>query len=265
MSAPREGSIIGTSWAATKAEIRVLADPDELSRAAANEFSSLARQAVATKGRFTVALAGGSTPRSAYAVLADENKRASPLPWQGIHVFFGDERHVPPDHAESNYGMVQDALLRHVLIPAGNVHRIHGELDATAAADQYEAELRRHFQLQRGQLPSFDLVMLGMGDDGHTASLFPATSALVEASRLVTANWVEQLRQYRITLTFPVLNNACEIMFLVAGNAKARVIDDLFKGDARSSRYPVHKVKPAHGRVLWLLDRAAAQAPEPPE
>ena len=265
MSAPREDSIRRTSLAGMKAEIRVLADVDELSRAAANEFSRLARQAVATKGRIAVALAGGSTPRSAYAVLAYEDKRANPLPWQRIHIFFGDERHVPPDHAESNYGMVRDALLRHVLIPAENVHRIHGELDAPAAADQYEEELRRHFQLQHGQLPLFDLVMLGMGDDGHIASLFSATSAVVEASRLVTANWVEQLRQYRLTLTFPVLNNACEIMFLVAGSSKARVIDDVFKGDARSSRYPVHKVKPAHGRVLWLLDRAAAQVPEPSE
>lgn len=262
MGVPRDGGIREASLAGTKAEIRVLADIDEVSRAAADEFSRLARQAVATKGRFAVALSGGSTPRSAYAILADKDKPASSLPWQRIHVFFGDERNVPPDDPESNYGMVRDTLLRHVLIPPENVHRIHGELEAATAADQYEEDLRRHFQLQRGQLPLFDLVMLGMGDDGHTASLFPATSAVVESSRLVTTNWVEQLRQYRLTLTFPVLNNACEIMFLVAGSAKARVIGDLFKGDARSSQYPVHKVRPAHGRVLWLLDRAAAQAPE---
>jgi 6-phosphogluconolactonase len=260
MNIPREIGATGKPSAAqAKIDMRIFADTAELSRAAANEFSRLARHAVATRERFTVALAGGATPRGAYTLLADEGKRAS-LPWEKIHVFFGDERPVPPEHCESNYGMAWDALLSHLPIPADNVHRIRGELNAQAAADQYEAELRRHFQLQVGQMPRFDLVMLGMGGDGHTASLFPESPALNETSRLVIANWVDEVQQYRLTVTFPVLNNAREIMFLVAGSAKAEVIGNLFNEHMRSTRYPVQKVKPVDGRVLWLLDRAAAQA-----
>ena len=204
-----------------KADVRILVDTAELSRAAAHEFSKLAREAVATRDRFTVALAGGSTPRAAYTVLADEDKHAF-LPWEKIHIFFGDERDVPPEHRDSNYRMVREALLSRVPVPAENVHRIRGELSAQAAADQYEGELRRNFRLRPDQLPRFDLVMLGLGDDGHTASLFPASPALSEASHLVVANWVEKLQQYRVTLTFPVLNNARKVIFLVAGGARQK-------------------------------------------
>jgi 6-phosphogluconolactonase len=259
MSTPGEIESTGqSSFIQTKIDARILADANELSRAAAHEFSRVARQAFANKDRFTVALAGGSTPRGAYTILAAEDAHAS-LPWDKIHVFFGDERHVPPDHNESNYSMARVALLSRVPVPAENVHRIRGELDAQAAADQYEKELRRYFQLKAGQLPRFDLVMLGMGEDGHTASLFPETAALLETSRLVVANWIEKFQQYRLTLTFPVLNNAREIMFLVAGGSKAETIRKLFQDDPRS-RYPVENVKPVNGRALWLLDRAAAQA-----
>jgi 6-phosphogluconolactonase len=248
----------GTTPAATAGtETKTLADAGAVSQAAAREFSRLARENVSVKGEFSVALAGGSTPRGAYQILAKEGQK---LPWQKIQVFFGDERAVPPDHAESNYGMARDALLSHVPIPAGNVHRMKGEVEADAAADQYEGEVRRHFGLSNSEVPRFDLIMLGMGDDGHTASLFPGSDALSETTRLVAANWIEKFQQHRLTFTFPVLNNAAEVMFLIAGTAKAKVIGEIFRQPTPADRYPVQKVKPTAGRVLWLLDRAAAQS-----
>jgi 6-phosphogluconolactonase len=240
---------------ATGVETKILADAAAVSQAAAREFFRLARESASAKGEFSVALAGGSTPRGAYQILAKEGEK---LPWEKIQVFFGDERAVPPDHADSNYGMARDALLSHVPIPPMNVHRMKGEVEAAAAAEQYAGIVRRHFGLANGALPRFDLIMLGMGDDGHTASLFPGTDALNETTRLVAANWVEKFQQYRLTFTFPVLNNAAEVMFLIAGPTKAKVIGEIF-GSAASDRYPVQKIKPTAGRLLWLLDRAAAQ------
>jgi 6-phosphogluconolactonase len=241
---------------APSAEIKILADAGAVSQAAAREFSRLARESISAKGEFSVALAGGSTPRAAYQLLAKEGQE---LPWEKIQVFFGDERAVPPDHADSNYGMARDTLLSHVPIPARNVHRMKGEVEAAAAAEQYEGVVRRHFGLGNGEMPRFDLIMLGMGDDGHTASLFPGSQALEETARLVTANWVEKFQQFRLTFTFPVLNNASEVMFLIAGPTKAKVIGEIFREPAPRGRYPVQNVMPTAGRLLWLLDRAAAQ------
>lgn len=238
------------------AETKILADAGAVSQAAAREFSRLARESVSAKGEFSVALAGGSTPRGAYQFLAKEGQKLS---WEKIQVFFGDERAVPPDHADSNYGMARDALLSHVPIPARNVHRMKGEVEAAAAAEQYEGVVRRHFGLGNDEVPRFDLIMLGMGDDGHTASLFPGSQALEETARLVVANWIEKFQQFRLTFTFPVLNNATEVMFLVAGPTKARVIGEIFRESTPADRYPVQKIKPTAGRLLWLLDRAAAQ------
>ena len=240
--------------AAPSAETKILADAGAVSLAAAREFSRLARESVSAKGEFTVALAGGSTPRGAYQILAKDGQE---LPWEKIQVFFGDERAVPPDHADSNYGMARDALLSHVPIPARNVHRMKGEVEAAAAAEQYEGVVRRHFGLGNGEIPRFDLIMLGMGDDGHTASLFPGSQALDETARLVVANWVEKFQQHRLTFTFPVLNNAAEVMFLIAGPSKAKVIGEILRQSAPAGRYPVQSVKPTAGRVLWLLDRTA--------
>lgn len=237
-------------------EVTILADAKEVSRTAAEQFMKLARAAVETKGEFDVALAGGSTPRTTYEILA---KTAGKLPWEKVHVFFGDERCVPPEHSDSNYGMARDALLSRVPIPANNVHRMKGEVDAPAAAEQYEGEMRRHFRLGNGGLPRFDLVMLGMGDDGHTLSLFPNSEALMETSRLVAANWVEKFHQHRLTLTYPVVNNAAQIMFLVAGAGKSKVIGEILGKNSVPDRYPVQNIKPADGSVLWLLDRSAAQ------
>ena len=243
--------------AAKATEKRILADPAELSRAAAEEFLRLAPRNIASSGQFTVSLAGGSTPRAAYEILAQQPEK---IFWDKVYIFFGDERCVPPEHQESNYGMARAALLAHVPIPSQNVHRMRGELDPAAAAEQYDQDLRGFFRLGRGEFPSFDLIMLGMGDDGHTASLFPGSDALRETSRLAVANWVEKFHQHRLTLTFPVLNNAAEVMFLVAGAAKAKVLGEIFGENAPRDRYPVQKVKPAAGRTLWLLDRAAVQS-----
>jgi 6-phosphogluconolactonase len=238
------------------AAVKIFADTKEVSRAAAEQFVKLARRSIETKGEFDVALAGGSTPRATYEILA---RNSAKLPWEKVHIFFGDERCVPPEHSDSNYGMARDALLARVAIPANNVHRMKGEVDAPAAAEQYEGELRRHFRLGNGDLPRFDLVLLGMGDDGHTLSLFPGSVALTETSRPVVANWVEKFQQHRLTLTFPVVNNAAEIIFLVAGAAKAKVIGEIFGRNPPTDRYPVQKVRPSAGQILWLLDRTAAQ------
>ena len=252
----KPGAPIPTTPQKPGTEIKIFADAKEVSRAAADQFMKLARAAIETKGEFDVALAGGSTPRGAYEILA---KSASKLQWEKVHVFFGDERCVPPDHSDSNYGMARNSLLSKVPIPANNVHRMKGEVDAPAAAEQYEGDLRRHFRLGNGELPRFDLVMLGMGDDGHTLSLFPGSGALTETSRLVVANWVEKFQQHRLTLTFPVANNAAEIMFLGAGAGKAKVVGEILGNSPPNDRYPVQKIKPADGGTLWLLDRSAAQ------
>jgi 6-phosphogluconolactonase len=236
--------------------VTVVEDAAALHRAAAEEFSRLAREAIAQRGRFAVALSGGNTPRDVYSLLAREQK--TKLPWEKVFVFFGDERHVPPDHPESNYRMANEALLTRVPLPAENVYRVPAEFPAAAAADQYEQDLREFFQLKPGEWPRFDLILLGIGEDGHTASLFPESSALQEKSRLVVPNWVEKFSTYRITLTFPVLNHAAEVMFLVSGEGKAKILRDIFNPTG-VKRYPAQAVQPEQGKLLWLLDRDAAR------
>ena len=233
----------------------VVSNTEALNHAAATEFVNCATRAVRERGRFTVALSGGNTPRNIYSLLAE--KYAHALSWGKIFVFFGDERHVPPDDPDSNFRMASESLLSRVPIPAKNVHRIQAELDARMAADQYEATLREFFALSNGHLPRFDLVMLGMGDDGHTASLFPGTTALDENSRLVVANHVEKLQTDRITLSFPVLNAAAEVMVVIAGEKKAPVIREILSSSQRSL-YPIQRVHPKEGRLLWLVEQEAA-------
>ncbi len=233
--------------------IKVLPDATALCHAAAEEFIHCAGEAIASHSRFCVALSGGSTPRGVYSLLAE---RPADLPWNSIFVFFGDERHVPPDHPDSNYRMAKEALLSKVPIPAANVFRIRAELDANQAAQEYENQVRSFFALKPGEFPRFDLIMLGLGDDGHTASLFPGSAALNETSRLVVANWVEKFQQYRITLTFPVINHAAEIMFLVSGAGKAQTLKDVLSAD---EKYPSQRVRPENGILLWLVDQDAAR------
>jgi len=242
------------------AEVRILPDTATMSRAAADEFQRCARTAIEKQNRFTVALSGGSTPKAIFQLLAaDEASGLNALSWDKVQIFFGDERAVPPDHPDSNYRMAREALLSKVPIPPGNVHRVKSELEAAHAAAEYESELRSTFDLCAGETPRFDLIMLGMGPDGHTASLFPGTAALSERSALVAANWVEKLKNHRITFTFPLLNAAAEVMFVAGGADKTGMLRNVLLGDPSGQTYPSQDVRPAGGKLLWLVDEAAAR------
>src|ERR1700682_638514 len=236
--------------------IKIVPDAATLYRAAADEFRRCANESVRDHGRFYVALSGGSTPRGVYALLADDNNNPSTqLPWDKVFIFFGDERHVPPDHPDSNYRMANESLLSKVPIPQQNVFRVFAELDANKAAQKYEDQLRSFFNLQLDEFPRFNLIMLGLGPDGHTASLFPGSKALEDNSHLVVANWVEKFQQYRITFTFPVLNHAAEVMFLVSGSDKSQMLREVLQSE--NEVYPAQRVRPKNGTVLWLVDQAA--------
>jgi 6-phosphogluconolactonase len=236
-------------------DVRVFDDPEQVARAAAEKFVELAAEAVAEKGSFSVALAGGTTPRRVYELLAGEDLRGR-VEWEKVHVFFGDERCVPPDHPDSNYRMANEALLSRVPLPAANVHRMKGRGDAAANASLYEDELRGHFD--DTAWPRFDLVMLGMGDDGHTASLFPGTAALGERRAWVTANWVEKFGAWRITLTAPAINAARHVLFLVTGAGKAERLREVLCGGRDPERLPSQLIRPEDGTLEWYSDRAAS-------
>jgi 6-phosphogluconolactonase len=237
--------------------LKLVPNVQALNRAAAEEFARCASEAISANGRFTVALSGGNTPRAVYSLLASDYRTS--LRWERVYVFFGDERHVPPTDPQSNYRMAHESLLSHVPIPGQNVHRIDAELDPNAAAEQYQALLEDFFHLEQGQWPRLDLVMLGMGEDGHTASLFPGTEALKEQSRLVVANHVEALKTDRITITLPVINAAAEAMVLVAGANKAPVIRKIIQSPGTAT-YPVQMVHPIRGRLLWIVEQQASGA-----
>ena len=230
--------------------LRTFDTPEDLAEAAARAFVERAGEATAERGRFAVALAGGSTPRATYGILARDH--AGAVDWPRVHVFFGDERTVPPDHEDSNYRMAREALLDHV--PVGSVHPMRGELDPAEAADSYEEDLRAFFE---SGLPTLDLVMLGIGGDGHTASLFPETAALGVTDRRVVANPVLKLETTRLTLTAPVLSAARDVFFLVAGEDKAEALKEILEGDADPRAYPAKLVRP-EGGPTWMVDRAAA-------
>jgi 6-phosphogluconolactonase len=234
--------------------IRVYADLEALSRAAATLVVGQANQAVAARGRFSVALAGGGTPRRTYELLA-----APPLvdqgPWDRVHVFWGDERCVPPDDPRSNARMARQAWLDHVPIPAGQIHPMDCAGDPDAAARDYEAGLREFFA---GAAPRLDLVLLGLGDNGHTASLFPGTPVLAEHERWAAAVYVAAGGLYRVTLTAPLINQAAQVVFLVAGRAKAEILRDVLQGPRDPARLPAQLIQPQNGELLWLADREAA-------
>lgn len=243
-----------------KPDIRIIANSEELSRVAATEFVNQAKEAVHVKDTCTVALSGGSTPKSLYTLLADDAALRAAVPWDKVHFFWGDERHVPPDHPDSNYRMAHETMLSKVPIPPANVHPIKSEYaEASRAADEYERLLGKFFSLAAGQFPRFDLLLLGMGPDGHTASLFPGTAALHEQTRLAVANWVAKFNTNRITLTPPVLNNAARIIFLVGGEEKAETLRMVLQGEKQPERFPAQLVSPTHGTLLWLVDRSAAR------
>ncbi len=242
----------------TSGEIRILTTPQELFAAAAEEVVRIANQSVAERGRFTIALSGGSTPKSLFNLLAS-NAKAS-LPWDRTFFFWSDERHVGPDDPDSNYHMANQAMLSKVPVPAGNVFRMPAENpDAAAAAQAYEQTVRKFFQMESG-VPQFDLILLGMGPDGHTASLFPGTAALQEKSKLVVANWVEKLETHRLSFTLPLINAAREVSFLVGGMDKASVLKTVLEENAPEDQYPSKLVNPTQGKLIWFIDRAAASA-----
>src|SRR5258705_12409901 len=221
--------------------ILIFDNSEQLAEAAAERFVSDAQEAIKRHGRFSVALAGGNTPKRVYELLASE-PYVSRIEWSRAHLFFGDERCVPPDHADSNYRMVNESLISRCSIPAQNVHRITGEVDPLLGARRYEEELRGFFP--GSSWPRFDLVLLGMGEDGHTASLFPGTTALNETKAWVVANWVEKFGAFRITLTAPAINHAAHIVFLITGEAKARRLAEIVNGPADPERLPAQLIYP---------------------
>ncbi len=236
----------------------VCGDAAGVAREAAARFVQLSRQFVTNEGFFSVALAGGKTPRELYRVLASDEFWPQ-ADWGKVHLFWGDERAVPPDHPDSNYGMVCRELLARVPIPPENIHRMEAERpDAEQAAGEYEAVLRRYLQTDSQGFPRFHLILLGMGADGHTASLFAGSPALAEMSRWVSAQFVEKLGSRRMTLTLPVLNAADNVIFLVTGAEKAETLERVIEGTSQP-RLPAQRVQPA-GQRLFLVDTAAAGA-----
>jgi len=240
--------------------IKIVNDLAEICRTAAAEIVHLADRTATPAKPFTIALSGGSTPSGLHALLASDPAFRDRLPWPHLHFFWGDERHVPPDHPQSNYRMAYDTLLSLAPVPAENIHRVRTEeSDPALTAEKYEQELQAFFGLEAGQLPRFDCILLGMGPDGHTASLFPGTEALHESKRLVVANWVEKFKSYRITLTVPVLNQADSVIFLVSGHEKAEALKEVLQGDRQPDRFPAQLIRPNPGKLLWIVDRAAAR------
>lgn len=242
-----------------RAEIVQVEDAEAVSRAAAEEVVACARAAVLARGRFTLVLSGGSTPRRLYELLADPPFREL-VDWGRVEVFWGDERCVPPDHSDSNYRMAHAALLAKVPISSARVHRMHAERDdRDAAAREYSVEIAKTFAVApAGEPPVFDLILLGLGPDGHTASLFPHTEAVRERRRWVVRNYVPKFQADRITLTPPILNRGETILFLVAGADKAPVLQEVLEGPLDPDRLPSQLIRPAAGRLVWLVDRAAA-------
>jgi len=227
--------------------------------ASAQLFADKVEQAVASRGMARIAISGGSTPQATFKLLADPAQPfLSTVPWDKLQLFWVDERCVPPDNSDSNYGVCRELLLTKVPISETNVFRMEGELDPEEAASRYESTLRNVMKLEGAESPAFDLVMLGMGPDGHTASLFPNTEALNEMGRLVVANHVPQKETWRITLTWPVINQGREVAFQVEGSGKAGVLAEVLTGPRDPERLPSQLIRPANGKLLFLLDQDAA-------
>lgn len=240
--------------------IDVYPDSQSVIRAAANRFVSAAEAAITTRGRFIVALSGGNTPRALYKLLSSDEFLAL-VEWTKVYVFWGDERVVPPDHRASNYHMAREALLDYAPMPMSNIYRIPGELDPVQAADLYEFKMRDFFEGRSESAESrarFDLVLLGMGEDGHTASLFPHTPALEVHDRWVVSQYVEKLKAWRVTLTPEALNGAANILFIVTGEKKAPALQRVLQGEPEPHEYPAQLIQPRDGNLMWLVDSAAA-------
>jgi 6-phosphogluconolactonase len=240
-------------------EYHVTPDSSALAARAAEQFTQAAEKASAERGRARIAVSGGSTPKATFALLADPGKPwRQRIPWDKLELFWVDERCVPPDNTDSNYRMTREALLDKVPLKPEQVHRMEGELDPHVGASRYESLLRNSFRLEGAESPRFDLIALGLGPDGHTASLFPHTQAIHETGRLVTANHVAQKNTWRITLTWPVINNASSVFFLIGGADKAEVLQQVVMGPRDPDRLPSQLIWPASGILTLILDQAAA-------
>lgn len=236
--------------------VEIFEDKQALARTVAEQIVALSQEKITAKDRFSIGLSGGSTPQPVFELLASATFTAY-LDWEHIHVFWGDERCVPPDHAGSNYRMARETLLDHVPIPASNIHRMQGETNPPTAAAKYENTLRTFFE--DVTWPRFDLLVQGLGDDGHTASLFPNTTALSETTRWVVANHVPKLDSWRLTLTAPVINAATQVWFLVTGEKKATALHNVLHGPHQPTTYPAQLIQPSSGELVWFVDAAAAK------
>jgi 6-phosphogluconolactonase len=234
--------------------IKTYPDAETLAREAAYHFIECANEAIAEHDRFSVALSGGSTPKALYKTLATV-ELVPRIDWEKVFVFWGDERCVAPNHEDSNYRMAFDLMLRHLPVPVKQIYRMEGELEPKEAAKAYEARLKKFFQQN---IPRFDLILLGLGDDGHTASLFPGTKALEETKKWVTANYVRKLSAWRLTLTAWTINQAANVTFLVSGESKAEALQRVLAGRYDPNEIPAQLIRPERGQLRWLMDRAAA-------
>ncbi len=235
-------------------------DSDTLARQAALRLTELSREALHSSGRFTLALSGGSTPKKLYEKFA-EAEGTGKLPWDSTHLFWGDERCVPPDHPYSNYRMAREPLIDRVAVPPGNIHRIRGEMEPQEAAATYERDLKAFFfpgSEAASGVPVFDAILLGMGGDGHTASLFPGSPALHEREHWVVACHVDKIKSWRVTLTPRVINAARNVIFLVSGRDKARCLKEVLQGPCRPDERPAQAIRPVPGRMTWMVDLDAA-------
>ena len=235
-------------------EIKIFENSEETARAAAKTILALYQETTAARERFSLVLSGGSTPRRLYQILA-EAEFSRQIDWRQVFFFWGDERCVPPDHEQSNYRMVREALLDHIDVPEENVKRMCTELTPSKTAAVYEGVLKDYF---RDQKPAFDLVLLGMGPDGHTASLFPGTPAVHENQHWTAAQFIDKLKSWRLTLTPVLLNQAVNTIFLVNGSEKAKTLQEVLKGAYEPERLPSQVIRPQDGRLFWYVDKAAA-------
>ena len=230
--------------------VEVFSDEHAFDVASAELIAASARRAVDQRGVARIAISGGNTPRAIFELLADPTHHIRTLvPWERVHLFWVDERCVPPDNPESNYGMTKASMLDSVPLPESHVHRMEGELDPEEAASRYEAEIRNSFKLEGAETPTFDLILLGMGDDGHTASLFPHTEGLNEMARICIANHVPQKDTWRMTLTWPVITQGREVVFLVEGGSKASILKTVFQGTYDPESWPAQLIRPASGKA----------------
>lgn len=244
-----------------KPQILVLDDRESLFVRAAEEIVHVSGESICTHGQFAWCLTGGNTPADVYSLIATRFHLS--VDWNAVHLFWGDERCVPPGDEASNYGMANRTMLSKLSLDPEQIHRMRGEDDPEQGAREYEKQLKQFFSLSDGEFPRFDLVLLGLGDNVHIASLFPGIPAIHERRRLAVAVAVDAPQPERITLTPPVLNNAARVMFIVAGQNKAQAVKTALEGPRDADRYPAQIIDPAHGEVMWLLDRAAASLLSP--